>query len=162
LQLRAADNYWYPAPNGNDLTNGSGSHYQTTTLTFSNPTVVKLKGNINTNPDLTCYNPTDEDIPSQNSQTKNADSEIASQNGLFYPNPWVSGPLKIQLNLDIETNIVISMTNINGVEVFRHAVNHQPSGQFYSEIPEWNGITSGLYILTVTTNQKSFKEKIVK
>lgn len=162
FQLNANENYWYPAPNAGNLSNGSGTLYSLNVLTFPHPTTAKLTGNVNTNPDVTCFSPTDADIPTQNNQTKKEVETRDKAVSKVYPNPWMNGALKIELYLEVASPIEISLIDINGVKVFHQLIARQPAGEFNTVIPEGLHLPSGVYILSVTTINEIVKEKITK
>jgi parallel beta-helix repeat protein len=158
MQLKAKGNYWYPSPSGNDLSNGVGTHYNISVLTTPHPTPVKLAGALNTLADLTCYNPTDEDIPGTNSQSKKLE-EVIEKSGLrMFPNPW-NNNLNLQTVIDGEQIQSVKITDLEGRVVYEYK---NETGICNLIISDKSEISKGIYLIHVTTSVNHYKIKSLK
>lgn len=161
LQLKAKGNYWYPAPAGNDLINGSGSLYSLSTLTFPNPTTVKLNGVINQQEDLTCYNPMDQDIPRTNTQSKKMEDGQESSGLKIFPNPWINS-FNLQTSIEGEKIQSVKITDMSGRIVFEYHNYLIETGMSKLIIQDLREIPNGLYMIHVTTSIKQYRIKSIK
>lgn len=88
--------------------------------------------------------------------TKIAKNELVSE---ISPNPIVSSAI-LKYELEAPTNVSINLYNIQGKIVANFYEGHQNSGSHELQINR-NNFESGLYLLAVNTEEKSWVQKII-
>jgi hypothetical protein len=101
-------------------------------------------------------------VLSENHQTnvENKASDLSSTlNQVIYPNPS-SGELRMQLHIDVDTELRISIVNLKGQEIIT-LINELRNVGEYDEVFDVSDLREGIYIVQIQVQGKKITRKLI-